>query len=74
MLDRKMTITDIVETYPDTFEVFMSHGMHCIGCMAAEFETVEEGAYAHGIDVEELMRDLNDVIKYVELDEDDLSN
>lgn len=74
MLDRKTTITDIVETYPETFEVFMSHGMHCIGCMAAEFETVEEGANAHGIDVEELMKDLNDVIKTDELDEDNLNS
>lgn len=62
MLDRKMAITDIVENYPETFEVFLSHGMHCIGCMAAEFESVEEGALAHGIDVEELMQDLNDII------------
>lgn len=64
MLDRKMTITDIVETYPETFEVFMSHGMHCIGCMAAEFENVEEGALAHGINVDALMKDLNDAISH----------
>ncbi|MDF2803512.1 MAG: disulfide oxidoreductase [Anaerocolumna sp.] len=62
MLDKKMSITDIVDTYPDTFEVFLSHGMHCIGCMAADFESVEEGALVHGIDIEELMRDLNEII------------
>ncbi len=62
MLDKKMAISDIVDNYPETFEVFISHGMHCIGCMAADFESVEEGALVHGIDVDELMRDLNEVI------------
>jgi hybrid cluster-associated redox disulfide protein len=62
MLDRKMSITDIVDNYPETFGVFLSHGMHCIGCMAAEFESVEEGALVHGIDVDELMKDLNECI------------
>lgn len=57
-----MAISDIVDTYPETFEVFLSHGMHCIGCMAAEFESVEEGAYAHGIDIDDLMDDLNEII------------
>lgn len=62
MLDKKMAISDIVDNYPETFEVFISHGMHCIGCMAADFESVEEGALVHGIDVDELMRDLNESI------------
>lgn len=62
MIDKSMTITEIVEKYPETFEVFISHGMHCIGCLAAEFENVEEGALVHGIDVDELIKDLNAVI------------
>lgn len=41
----------------------MKHGMHCLGCMAARFENIEQGALAHGIDVDKLMEDLNKVIK-----------
>ena len=59
MITRSMSITEVVENHPKTVEVFIKHGMHCFGCMAARFENVEEGALAHGIDVDKLMEDLN---------------
>lgn len=31
MITRDMSITDIVENYPETVEVFQKHGMHCFG-------------------------------------------
>lgn len=58
-----MSITTIVENYPDTISVFNNYGMHCFGCMAARFETLEQGAGAHGIDVDKLLEDLNKVVK-----------
>ncbi|HOE93655.1 MAG TPA: DUF1858 domain-containing protein [Methanofastidiosum sp.] len=54
-----MSIGDIVDQYPETVSVFISHGLGCIGCAIAQFETLEEGAMAHGIDVEALLKDLN---------------
>jgi hybrid cluster-associated redox disulfide protein len=54
-----MSIGDIVDQYPETVSVFISHGLGCIGCAIAQFETLEEGAMAHGIDVEALIKDLN---------------
>ena len=39
--------------------VFLRHGLMCIGCAAARFENLEQGATAHGIDVETLVKDLN---------------
>lgn len=36
--------------------------MGCIGCAAAHFENIEQGALAHGIDVDELITALNDVV------------
>ncbi|KPU45727.1 hypothetical protein OXPF_09610 [Oxobacter pfennigii] len=59
MITKEMSITDIVEQYPKTIEVLLGYGMHCFGCMAARFENIEEGALAHGIDVDKLMIDLN---------------
>jgi hybrid cluster-associated redox disulfide protein len=41
----------------------MGHGMHCIGCAAAQFENIEQGATAHGIDVDKLIEDLNKVVE-----------
>lgn len=62
-ITEKMTIREVVEKYPETAEVFFSHGMHCLGCAAAHFENIEQGAEAHGIDVKKLVEDLNKAIK-----------
>ncbi|OQC50900.1 MAG: hypothetical protein BWX56_01211 [Euryarchaeota archaeon ADurb.Bin023] len=59
MITKDMSIGDIVDQYPETVSVFISHGLGCIGCAIAQFETLEEGAMAHGIDVEALLKDLN---------------
>ena len=54
---------EIVEKYPETFPVFQQYGIHCIGCAMAAFETVEEGARAHGIDVKKFVEDLNKAVR-----------
>jgi len=60
-ITKKMSIMEIVSKYPDTADVFMRHGLHCIGCAAASFETLEDGAKAHRIDVDKLLKDLNKI-------------
>ena len=59
----KMAIGECVEKYPETADVFMKHGMHCLGCAAAHFENIEEGASAHGIDAKKLVEDLNKAVE-----------
>lgn len=58
-ITKDMTIQSVVESSPETIRVFMEHGLHCIGCSVARFENIEQGAIAHGIDVDALIRDLN---------------
>jgi len=58
-ISKEMTIGEVVQTYPQTIEVFLKHGLMCFGCAIARFENVEQGAQAHGINVEALMTDLN---------------
>jgi hybrid cluster-associated redox disulfide protein len=55
-------IGDIVRQYPSSIAVFRSHGMGCLGCPSASGESVEKAAGIHGIDVEELLEDLNKVL------------
>lgn len=62
MITKDMSIMEVVTNYPDTVPVFMQSGMGCIGCAAAHFENIEQGALAHGIDVDELITSLNDVV------------
>ena len=58
-ITKDMPIGDVVQNYPQTIEVFLRHGLMCFGCAIARFENVEQGAMAHGIDVETLITDLN---------------
>jgi len=61
-ITKEMNITEIVQKNPETVQVFMDFGMHCFGCAAARFESVEQGALAHGIDVDKLVDTLNGAI------------
>lgn len=63
IITKDMSIIDVVRKYPDTAMVFMYAGMGCIGCAAAHFENIEQGATAHGIDVDALIEALNEVVE-----------
>jgi len=58
-LTKDMSIMEVVQKYPETVPVFMNSGMGCLGCAMSHFENIEQGAMAHGIDVDELMKNLN---------------
>jgi hybrid cluster-associated redox disulfide protein len=58
-ITKEMPIGDVVQNYPQTIEVFLKHGLMCFGCAIARFENVEQGAMAHGINVDTLIKDLN---------------
>lgn len=61
-ITKDMSIIEVVQKYPDTAMVFMYAGMGCLGCAAARFENIEQGAMAHGIDVDALIDALNEVV------------
>lgn len=58
-ITKEMTIQQIVGDNADTVRIFFKHGLMCVGCAAARFESLEQGAKAHGIDVDALVADLN---------------
>ena len=61
-ITKEMPIGDIVQQYPGTVQVFLRHGLMCFGCAIARFESLEQGALAHGIDLDALLQDLNAVV------------
>lgn len=60
---KEMSIIEIVQSYPESLEVFAKFGLGCIGCAAARFENLEAGARVHGIDPDELVNAINEVIE-----------
>jgi hybrid cluster-associated redox disulfide protein len=63
MISKEMTIEHILRKYPQTAAVFRKFGLDCMECQIAEFEAVEHGAGVHQVDVEELLKELNRVVK-----------
>ncbi|RLJ03277.1 MAG: disulfide oxidoreductase [Candidatus Aenigmatarchaeota archaeon] len=62
-IKKDMSIGEIVARWPETVEVFFRNGLHCVGCHIASFETLEDGARAHGIDLKKLLKELNEAVK-----------
>lgn len=61
-ITKDMGILEVVQKYPQTIEIFQNSGMGCLGCAAARFESIEQGAGAHGIDVDQLIENLNKAV------------
>ena len=55
-------IGDILDIAPHTAPIFLSIGMHCLGCPSSRGETVEEACMVHGVDVAELLEKVNAAI------------
>lgn len=58
-IEKTMTIGELLEVAPEKSEILLNAGMHCLGCPASQGETIEEACMVHGIDVEELIKELN---------------
>ena len=59
MIDKDMKIGELLQVAPEKAEILMMAGMHCLGCPASQAETLEEACEVHGIDVDELIKELN---------------
>jgi len=72
-ITKDMSIIEVVQRYPDTAMVFMYAGMGCLGCAAARFENIEQGALVHGIDIDKLIEALNEVADAYDAEEAELA-
>ena len=58
-IEKTTKIGELLDTAPEKAEILLAAGMHCLGCPASQAETLEEACMVHGIDVEELLVELN---------------
>lgn len=58
-ITKDMTFHQVMSKNPEVVKVLASFNLGCIGCMGAQQETLEQGAMAHGLDVNELLTALN---------------
>ena len=58
-INKKMSFSEIIQKKPESIEILLGKGMHCIGCGMAGYETLEQGALSHGLDPDEIVREIN---------------
>lgn len=58
-ITKDMTFAELIKLDRKAAEKLADRGLFCGGCPMAQFETIEDGAIAHGVDVDELIRELN---------------
>lgn len=66
-IDRKMNLGELVQLYPELVPVLLKdYGLHCAGCFAASFDTLEEGARVHGYgdeEIDKMVKRMNKLVK-----------
>ena len=60
MVNKAMSIIDVLNMDRNTAPIFMSFGMHCLGCPYSTAESIEDACAVHGIDADALVEKLNE--------------
>lgn len=63
MIHKEMKIEDVLRKYPQTVAVFQKFGIDCADCQLSPYEDLEHGAKVHKIDLEMLLKGLNESLK-----------
>ena len=58
-VNEQTLIGEIVNQYPETIEILLGIGMHCLGCPASQMESLEDACAVHGFDVQPVVDALN---------------
>lgn len=61
-INKDMIIGELILVDKGIIPILMSAGMHCIGCPSSQGETLEEACMVHGMDVEDLVKTINDYL------------
>ncbi len=62
-ITKDMIIMDVLRMVPESANLFLEIGMHCLGCPSASGESVEQACMVHGADCDELIAKINDLIE-----------
>lgn len=54
------TIGEVLQTKPELKKVLEGFGLHCFGCPMSQMETLEEACQVHDIELDFMLKKLND--------------
>jgi hybrid cluster-associated redox disulfide protein len=58
-INKSTTFAELIRQNPNAAFKLAEKGLFCGGCAMAQFETIEQGAMAHGLNPDELIADLD---------------
>ena len=59
-ITKEMTMGELLSIDRGVAVVLMNAGMHCIGCPSSIGESLEVACMVHGIEVDELLKNINE--------------
>ena len=61
-IDKSIYISDLIDIDDEINILLLKEGMHCVGCLSAIGETLEEACIVHGIDADEMEDKINEYL------------
>lgn len=61
-INKDMLIGELVQMDELIPQMLMAAGMHCLGCPASQAESLEEACAVHGIDCDDLVSKMNEIL------------
>lgn len=62
LITKDMTVGQVLRNHPQTVQIFLELGMHCLGCPSSTMESIEGAALTHGKKPDELVEQLNQAL------------
>ena len=62
VVTKESVIGDVLDAAPTRAQFFLGMGMHCLGCPSARGESIEDACAVHGVDPDELVKEINDFL------------
>ena len=53
-ITKESNLGEVAWKYPEAAKIMMEYGLHCVGCFAADMDSVGDGAMIHGMSDEEM--------------------
>ena len=60
---QEMTVAEVLETWPETVEVFQTLKTACVGCVMAPFDTLADVARIYELELAAIMQALHQAIQ-----------
>lgn len=68
-ITKDYNLAKLIMDFPGTDEVLLDYGLHCVGCFANAFDSIEAGSKVHGFSDEEIQEIVDRLNEFVEFGE-----